>query len=676
MNQVTTEINDGLTEEERHQVMDYVYPLMHLLYADTTRCSQNALSRDPRFTELLLMMGKPQLLAEKLGFSDINKTKLIAINELYMAAIRTNYGKNSPVPVADHRAYYRQCILNEYHQETTVIVLLDDPVYRACSSQDRLNELEFLFAQMHFQSLPHQSREETKIQIKQEITRLYADPLTHHVIAALIYVMKSKSPYTRIIFSSSEAVSDDAIAYYEPRDSLIFCPRLSGIETSKMAKHRRSGLGQAFIHEALHFIFYTLYQNKAAPFKKGDKKKELQLQDALDDAATRIKNVIPKTLNEYQVSKIMDEVRAYDNTKDMDASINPSQGQSTPDIQHIESIVRPLECLAAGYALDVVNQIAPKVWSFYQDHCLPDIKAYVSAARQNMRADANFQPLKSDILFALPNDPSDHSAALNDTEQVEQLFIAMQSSNSLVYQQAAIDMNDLLTRLKPRIKESKISQLWRHWPQFPGVSSPLDKAFLRAMVYLFYTILQQPTVLSDQDKARQVICDHLITLLHAVSELTPQERLEQGEWLAEALRASADVLLNPDDVNVTPFSHEAYQRNLDDLNKLSTQLPGHASNHLFAVSVALMAIGCVVMVAFGLITTVPVLTASLIIVLHQIGLYHAAVVLGGGAGAVAGANLVGSTVGIASILTGLGLFAKNQPNGIAANVAELVQAAC
>lgn len=360
------------TLEEKYIVMDYVasrlIPVHTLNNEEITSVGKNAqqyihnqnnqsfnsLNKcEQGFYEVLVLSVKKNQQTSILGILTTDEQKKLAIKVLIDISKAFSYhnAKQYQDPY-----WYRSEILQEYEKsELHIIRKFPHPIF-TMNPECATSELELVLAHTYFATLHNENREITKARIIQELKRLYYDPITHHVIAILGYFMLKN--VGMLIFADSYSVAKEAIAYFSPRDRLIYC--------GKIYEHNSERLyGDLIIHEALHFIMDTIYDNKSLPFFAGDTHAHQELLNHVRDLSQRLKN--PGITNdEFKVWRVMQGLNGY-------IEQNHSRITNT-EILLKEAIVRPMECFAAGYAPSAVNKLAPGVWSFYQNHCLPTIE--------------------------------------------------------------------------------------------------------------------------------------------------------------------------------------------------------------------------------------------------------------------------------------------------------------
>lgn len=396
------------TLEEKYIVMDYVASRMMRVYMlegqerDNTfknvyqygiNCIDDASIAQTRklneyeqaFYEVILLSLKKNQNQQALilNISAPDEKKKAAINVLIEIATAFSY-----VDATQYQDpyWYRAEILQEYENRTEFHILRNfpQPILTTNPLTQATSEIGLVLAHTYFPTIENETREVTQQRITQELQRLYYDPTTHHVIAILGYFLDTKMG--KLIFTDSDSIAKGAIAYFSPRDRLIYCGKI-GENNSKRP------YGNLIIHEALHFILHIIYNNDSLPFFAGDTQAHQELLNHATDLTQKLKNPVI-TNDESKIWFVMQELDGY---------IKQNHSRSTnTEILLKEAIVRPMECFAAGYAPSAVNKLAPGVWSFYQNHCLPTIENCLEEHRKK-RATSEVHQVYPDkkIKFAL-----------------------------------------------------------------------------------------------------------------------------------------------------------------------------------------------------------------------------------------------------------------------------------
>lgn len=259
-----------------------------------------------------------------------------------------------------------------------------------------------------------------------------------------------------------------------------------------------------------------------------------------------------------------------------------------------------------------------------------------------------------------------HKEMLDDRHQFEDLFRSSQYNYLFFYNKSIDLLDDFLTRHQHQDVFKRMRQAWDKLPTpEKGSQSAFEEAFVRTMIYICYTLLRAPTLSAKRAKFQRPVCDNVLNLLCVISALPIKERLENYEILTEALKYGSSLLLWPSDKNVDSPYPEDYNKNITHIDQILQKLPGHGSITQVLIGLLLMLLGLSTIITFVLMSTIPALATPFAVALMQTGLYHIAATIGGSLGAVAGASIVGGSVGLGVTATGYGLFATVKHTGVA-----------
>ena len=282
------------------------------------------------------------------------------------------------------------------------LLMQGDPIQKIASYAGRTS-LDVLLANTHFSTgeflmcledeagqsdgfkVIIQEREEYRRLIKKELTRLYADVKTKHVLAALGEIMRAqechlmftKFPTTMEDFGviSTDGVSTQG--FYDNNNTVVCAsfiwPYYNAIIPNQLG---------FVIHEALHLIFDKLIKNASSPVLTYEDIEEFDRLIVADQVHrhTLFPNADARRSFTTEEQDLWDGVVSV--LEEHSFYFENLSAEGEKQVMRKEIIVRPMQYLTAGCSEQAIQKMMPNIWGFYQRRCQPMIEAYVSRQQE------------------------------------------------------------------------------------------------------------------------------------------------------------------------------------------------------------------------------------------------------------------------------------------------------
>lgn len=421
-----------------------------------------------------------QIYAARILMESVFKAQLRVQNDL----LPKSYGNYSSSPYRDCLGAYRDTLCNEdfRHIQTNqkisgkhALLMKMDPIQPLKKSHP-VSSLDILLSNTHFETgvwmrtmlkdrwhEDVQDREQYRQLIKNEITRLYNEPHTHHVLAALGEIMRaephhlliSKVPMSTGNLGAIHHAGSGTAGFFDNSDTIVS----RGFVNPADQKIDYGNLGSV-THEALHLIFQKILSNRTSPISTPAEAQEL---DALIDADQKLRQNMNRATFTSDEKKIWTAVvENLENEK----SYFPS-GQSEEGRRHImraEIIVKPMELIASGCSEAAIKKMMPNVYDFYQKKSRPLIESWIK-----QKADQYTPPVTEES--SAPQDPRLLDIVENIKNKMAQYVSLYPESDEATIQRVYINM--IKEDIAPLIR----TDLAQYRLQYPNPEPHIKESF-------------------------------------------------------------------------------------------------------------------------------------------------------------------------------------------------------
>ncbi|CEG57538.1 coiled-coil domain-containing protein [Legionella fallonii] len=372
------------------------------------------------FEEFFAAFYNPEIKANEFGI-DINDHTQIYATKLLISAVLTsgievkndNYmdstfnRSTNPYKVSTQRYRDFLCEVNEkgdYLIKVRHKLLLDnDPIQKHDLNKMSSSPLDLLLAHTYFQTgvwgtmTSHdpitkqkitkelwQNREEHRQLINKELTRLYNDPKTNLVIAALgIALHEAKA---NILFSGSNlhcgslgrerGKGAGTAGFYDSLNKVIISNSIINSYNNNIDSTHIGTL----IHEGLHFLFDHILKRESSPVIAGSEE-ERELDRAIIEDQKYRKTLDENTLTSSERSVWTTVVHHLEKEPSykLDSTNIDNCIYKTGHTMRVEIIVRPMEQIAFGISENAIKKVMPTVYRFYKEKCVPLLEQYVNS---------------------------------------------------------------------------------------------------------------------------------------------------------------------------------------------------------------------------------------------------------------------------------------------------------